>query len=89
MDQTQSAVFFSVTLGYVRFGVKGYQAAQRLWNIFLKYTIMQNYLKDQGLYIYFQKIYKKMFLDLFINQNVLGPTDFQTYFGVTMGYVRS
>ena len=61
MDQTQSAVFFSVTLGYVRFGVKGYQAAQRLWNIFLKYTIMQNYLKDQGLYIYFQKIYKKYF----------------------------
>ena len=61
MDQTQSAVFFSVTLGYVRFGVKGYQAAQRLWNIFLKYTIMQNYLKDQGLYIYFQKIYKKCF----------------------------
>ena len=50
---------------------------------------MQNYLKDQGLYIYFQKIYKKIFLDLLINQNVLGPTDFQTYFGVTMGYVRS
>ena len=61
MDQTQSAVFFSVTLGYVRFGVKGYQAAQRLWNIFLKYTIMQNYLKDQGLYIYFQKIKNKCF----------------------------
>ena len=64
----------------------------KLHNAYGIFFEIHNYAKlsERSRFIHiFSKNIKKNVLDLFINQNVLGPTDFQTYFGVTMGYVRS